>query len=240
MLTSVDLPTPDEPTTATVWPTPHHSASAVAASGCLGLSDDHAQIGLEGRRLPLVLGGIVGRVGLGEEDHRRDPGVVGQRQIALEARGAEVGVARGDDEQRVDIGAGKLRRMTIAGAALEQRLAIQPAMEGMAMRIGKHPVADRELTGVGARRQNQRERTGLGDRGEARAMDGCDARGRELGLGRLNLIAEEGGPPEALEGQSAGVAGRGQDGFAGIVFGGLRCRLVFGLLWPSLPCARRS
>ena len=157
VLTSVDLPTPDEPTTATVWPTPHHSASAAAASGCLGLSDDHAQIGLERRGLPLVVGGIVGRVGLGEEDHRRDPGVVGQRQVALEARRAEIGIARGDDEQRVDVGAGKLRRMTTGGAALEQRLAIQPAMQGVAVRIGKHPVADGELTGVGARRQNQRE-----------------------------------------------------------------------------------
>ena len=37
VLTSVDLPTPEEPTNATVRPTPHHSAKAAAASLVISL-----------------------------------------------------------------------------------------------------------------------------------------------------------------------------------------------------------
>ena len=139
VLTSVDLPTPDEPTSATVWPRAHHGASRAALCGAAGVDDlDQDARNEVGRRLHEVLR-VVGEVGLGQHDDRRHLGLARQRQIALQPRGVEILVARRDDEQRVDIGRDELQLAAGSrGAALEQAGAPQQAARP---RRARHPAA---------------------------------------------------------------------------------------------------
>ena len=149
--TSVDLPTPGGAdqrhrlADAAPWLQGHGRASGRAR-----VERHHGQVALQRRGLLAVGARVSGCVGLGQQDHRRRPGLIGQRQIAFEPRRIEVGIARGDDEQRVDIGGGELhagRRMP-----LQNRPPIEPPMQRIAQRIDQHPVAHGVIAGAGMNR----------------------------------------------------------------------------------------
>jgi hypothetical protein len=111
--------------------------------------------------LELVGSQIGGCVGLGEQDHRGCAALIGERQIALQARGIEVGVAGGDDEQRVDIGRSGLKSSAAFRASVHHRLAAETAMQCLCPGVGEHPIADREVARTGMNGQRQLDQSGL-------------------------------------------------------------------------------
>jgi hypothetical protein len=69
--------------------------------------------------------------------------VFGEHQIALEPRDVEILIAGRDDEERIHIGGNELKLSPgTGGAALEQALAGEEALDALVRRIEEQPVAD--------------------------------------------------------------------------------------------------
>lgn len=68
-------------------------------------------------------------------DHRLGSRLIGERQIALQPRRIEIGIAGCDDEQRIDIGGGKLLVVAAFRATLKQRPTLKAPLEMMVLRI---------------------------------------------------------------------------------------------------------
>jgi hypothetical protein len=133
-----------------------------------------------------------------------DPGLEGERDVALQPRHVEILVAGGDDEDRVDVRRDQLHLAARARrAALDQALALQHAARPGPRAIEQQPVAHR---GVRSRRD------GLVDpvarHLQSAAMHGDDAhrgrRGQRIGV---DLPREGRAPAEAF--QRRGLAARG-------------------------------
>ena len=72
-------------------------------------------------------------------------------------------------------------------------------MQEMASGIGEHPVAHGEIAGVGVNRQHQLDRSGLRHGGQAGAVNGGDAHGRQARIRIAKLILEERRPSETQQ-----------------------------------------
>ena len=95
---------------------------------------------------------------------------------AFEAGEVEVGIARRDDEQRIDVGGDQLRRPTTVAVTLQDGGPVQPAMQQVRDGIGQHPVADGEIGGIGTRRQLDLDLAAQRQRRQPGAMHRVDAR----------------------------------------------------------------
>jgi hypothetical protein len=103
---------------------------------------------------------IGGSVGLRQQDDRFRPRLGGQRKIAFQPRRVEVGIAGGDDEQRIDIGCNQLQFVSgTCGTAAKLCLAVKTSDDPGAVR--ENPVTDGKLT----RRLRTGEWQGDGTRG---------------------------------------------------------------------------
>ena len=104
-LTSVDLPTPDEPRTTAVRPGGRWSSASAATPSPvraeIGPDLDARGDGLGGDAEP---GRVVRDVGLVEHDDRGGAAGPRDREVALEAAQVEVAVEAGDDQRDVDVG----------------------------------------------------------------------------------------------------------------------------------------
>ena len=181
VLTSVDLPTPEDPTSATVCPGPHHGASAIRGVGVAGVEALDEQAGQEARRGGDIGMGVVDEIGLGQHDHRHHLGLAGEGQVAFEARNIEVAVAGRHDEERVDVGRDELDRRPVPAAFRLNRLfRARQTPRQVVRRIEEHEVADRRLVlvGLGMNGRYPPLETGRGDL-EAVPMDRKDAGGKK-------------------------------------------------------------
>ena len=112
----------------------------------LGIQREHLQIAAKLLRLIDVGLRIVGLVGLGQQDHRCHLGIMRQREIPFQTGHVEIGVARGGDEQRVDIGGDQLAfAVHVVRPALQDRHAVQPADHARAVCRSQYPVANGDL-----------------------------------------------------------------------------------------------
>jgi hypothetical protein len=116
---------------------------------------------LQGRSLVLESRRIDRRIGLGEQHNRARSSLVCECKIALQAGDVEIGIARGDDEKRVDVCGGKLRHLATFRAALQHCPSSQAPVQRLSPRIGKNPVTNAELARAGVNRQVQLDQPGL-------------------------------------------------------------------------------
>ena len=146
LLTSVDLPTPEEPSSATVSPLPHQAARRATLAGSPAVDGFDEQARLDGARSggEPVCG--VGQVGLGEDNHGMDVHLPCQDEIAFQPRNAEIQIARGDDEQRIDVCGDHLRLARIARRTAREQVDPGEDAHGLQrVRIDQQPVADRRM-----------------------------------------------------------------------------------------------
>ena len=93
MFTSVDLPTPDEPTNATVCPGCSHGLSADRSGNLGGIHcNDGQRIGKRARFVD-EWRDVVTEIGLGEHDHWLDVCIECNRKITLQSRWIEIVIA---------------------------------------------------------------------------------------------------------------------------------------------------
>ena len=182
VLISVDLPTPDDPTSATVWPAPAPRGQLPDAGrvACIDRLDEEP--GHQTGRFAREVFRCLRQVRLGQDDDRRDASLTRHRQIAFQACDVEVEIAGGDHEQRVDIGRDQLKLAAGAGgAALEQALSFKQALRAKRFRIEQQPVADGRGTFLAVCVKGRDVcRHVRADDLQVTAMDGRHARGGEI------------------------------------------------------------
>ena len=137
-------------------------------------------------------------ISLGQHDDRVNPRLVYQRQIPLQPCRVEIGIAGGDDEQRVDIGCDQLWGMAALDPTFQKRLGGQAAVQDMGFWIGQHPIANRKIGGFGVDGQVQANGVRAEIGGQAGSVDGGYAHGREGGIIRVQLVCEKCGPALAV------------------------------------------
>ena len=117
--------------------------------------------------------GIGGQIGFGEDDQRQSATRRAYRQIAFKTRRIEIGVAAGDDSQRIDIGRNDLAFGFFTRRATTDRgERVEPSLDRRA--FVHDPVADREAAGFIMADKRQRA---LGrNRLEPVAVNGADPR----------------------------------------------------------------
>ncbi len=104
--------------------------------------------GRDRARLRGVVLGVVGKVCLRQHHHGNRPRVQRQREEAFKPRDVEVGVAGGDEEQRVDVRRDELPAVVgPRGLAGNLALPVEDAQDSPRVGIGQHPVADGGLAG---------------------------------------------------------------------------------------------
>jgi hypothetical protein len=87
----------------------------------------------------------IDRIGLGNHNYWKSPGLVSDDQVALQPRNVEVPVGGGHDEHRVDVGCDQLDRTgSTCGASLERTEAFEHAAEPRSLAIDQNPVSDRQ------------------------------------------------------------------------------------------------
>lgn len=199
VFTSVDLPTPDEP----------HERHRLACStpGCKGARDVGVacvdafgkQAGHELQRCFKVRTRVVDRVRLRDDDDGCHACLARQCEVPLQTRDVEVGVAGGDDEQRVDVGGDDLDTLRCArSAALEQARPFEDTLRNPRSGIDEKPVADGCLSLLLAVRDGGDAIWQCRPRDfELAAMDGEDACRHEAGVGVRELTLEVHGPAKS-------------------------------------------
>jgi len=124
---------------------------AGGAGGVFAIDAFHLQSRLQIARRRCESLWLVGQIGLGQDDYGMNPYVARQDQITLQPGNAEILIAGGDDEQRIDIGSDQLRFLvTTRRAPFEQVGALQDMRDLASGAVDKHPVAD---SGMILRRQ---------------------------------------------------------------------------------------
>ncbi len=156
----------------------------------------------------MIGAGVVAQIGLGQHEDRDRAAVIGEGEVTLQPGRVEIGVERGGDEQRIDIGGDQLVAGILAsGAAVQKALAIEHPHHERAVGAHQHPVANRDLAGGQALRQAQVERSGFGQGVEPVTVNGDDAgRGKHANLVDVELAQKIGRPAERFE-----IKGLGQD-----------------------------
>ena len=211
MFTSVDLPTPDEPSSAIVRPGVEVRANELEAFAGDVRDRVHGdaerdRLDLEHAQLP-----VGAEVGLRQHDHGLRAALPRHRDVALQAADVEVLVQRHDDEDGVDV-----RREHLLLGRVERDLAreLRPPGEDVLDRRGsfvgpggdRDPVADGRQLACAARLV--REPAGrvspqlaeLGEEDVGAAVLRCDARGQQTARGvgfELGCVAVS--PAEVLQ-----------------------------------------
>ncbi|KAG9575184.1 hypothetical protein KCV01_g17928, partial [Aureobasidium melanogenum] len=134
-------------------------------------------------------------VRLGQDDHRLDTRVESQREVTFESRGIEIRVARGHDEERVQVGGDRLAPMIATRRdTFEQALPGNETKNAIRLVLDQHPIADRQhRRGMHRRWNDDGNRATRGQGHDTAAMNRDDTRGK-TGF-------------EILDGQRTGVVG---------------------------------
>ena len=166
--------------------------------GRFGVQRNGDQIALQRLSLRNIFRRIGDGIGLGQHNDRVNLRLVYQCQIPLQPCRVEIGIAGGDDEQRIDVRGNQLRGVAALDPAFQQRLGGQTTVQGMSFGTSQHPVAHREIGGFGVDGQVEADRVGTEIGGQARSVNGGYAHGRKGGIIRVQLIGEECGPALAV------------------------------------------
>ena len=125
---------------------------------------------------------VVDLICLRQQDHWRNFGVVGQRQVAFQTGHVEIGIAGGGDKQRVDVRGNQLPfAVRIVRPALQRRCAVQTAYHTRRVLIAEHPVAYGNLRCRHARIQSQIANTVDSQRRDLGAMHAAYTCGNSCG-----------------------------------------------------------
>ena len=146
-LTSVDLPTPLEPSSTAVTPGAIRARSSSHPSPGLRADDVHGHAGRHRLDLGDVGGAIVDAVGLRQHDLRARAALPDRDEVALDPARLELGAERGDDEGDVDVRDERLHARRPAGRVAHDRAA--PRQHRVDDAVGEpDPVADRDVRPV--------------------------------------------------------------------------------------------
>jgi hypothetical protein len=180
------LPTPDEPTNATVRPGPIQGAIRLAAVPSRASSGSAISPRANRSASRACSAPPPGEIGLGQKQHGLGSRLGGERQVALDPRRVEIGVARSDDEQRIDIGGDQLRFGPGSGRPpREERAPLEAAHETAA--LGQHPIARGETArGMGMARLEAEGPLGR-DQVEPRPVHRSNPGRRQRKLGKIEL-----------------------------------------------------
>ena len=117
----------------------------VGNMGITGVEGDDIQPALQGEGLLAEAFGVIGAIGLGQDDHGCAARPCGKGEIAFEPGDVEIGVAGGGDEQGIDVGGDQLGggpgAITRGGDAVQDGGAVEKVLDGFGV-VDQHPVAD--------------------------------------------------------------------------------------------------
>jgi hypothetical protein len=137
------LPTPDDPTSATVPPKPQYPARRAALVGSRSVDQLYPQRSLERLRRPDEALRHRRQVRFREDHDGSRAGLAREHEIALDARDVEVPITGGDNEQRVDVRGDELDPAIVARRRpLEHARSVQDPHEATAASIDEQPIAD--------------------------------------------------------------------------------------------------
>ena len=153
--TSDDLPTPDDPSSATVRPSARNGRSGPIPSATPRVHRHHRRRAGDCRGFRQSRGHVGAQVALVQHHHRVGAAFHAQGQVALQPAKVEIAVQSADQEHQVDVGGDRLLVFPPPGRApREQRAPRQHSFDDRLFRIDHargHPIAHHRHGGAGGR-----------------------------------------------------------------------------------------
>lgn len=149
--------------------------------------------------LRLELANIFRHIGLGQHNDRIAAGLLGHDQIAFQSLGIEIGVARSNDQQRINVRSNQLLAVSAFGPSLKHAFPLEAFDKHVGQWIGHNPIAHRKVSGTAVGRELQSDWPVDIDRFNPCSMYRGDTPGDEACFPRSDLIGEELGPAKLFQ-----------------------------------------